>query len=220
MNVYPTNDGVAVYFVDITERKQIQDKIALDEQNLRAIINNTNDIIWSIDKEYNIISANDAFWARIERMTNKPTREVKKEDYSEELTLKWNNYFQRALDGNGYKIIEENDDAGKHIFEEISLNPIKDRNGLIIGVSCISRDITEQQNYLNKIEKQNEMLRKIAWQQSHEVRVPVASILGLVQLFNMEDVTDPLNTELINKIQEVTLSLDAIIRKIAAFTII
>ena len=168
----------------------------------------------------NIISylRNDAFWARIERMTNKPEREIKTEDYSNELTLKWNSYFQRALDGNGYKIIEEDDDAGRHIFEEISFNPINDGNGNVIGVSCISRDITEHQNYLKKIEGQNEKLRKIAWIQSHEVRAPVASILGLAQLFNKEDVTDPLNADIIDKIQEATLSLDEIIKRITAFT--
>lgn len=218
MYVYPTNDGIAVYFVDITEKKKIQDKIVLDEQNLRAIINNTNDIIWSIDKEYNIISANDAFWARVERMTNKPAHEIKTEDYGNELTLKWNNYFQHALDGNTYKIVDENDDAGRHIFEETSFNPIKDTSGNVIGVSCISRDITEHQNYLKKIEKQNEQLRQIAWIQSHEVRAPVASILGLVQLFNKEGVTNPLNAEIINKVQEATLALDEVIKRITAFT--
>ena len=38
MSVYPTKEGIAVYFVDITERKKIQEKIYNDGQNLRAII--------------------------------------------------------------------------------------------------------------------------------------------------------------------------------------
>jgi light-regulated signal transduction histidine kinase (bacteriophytochrome) len=49
------------------------------------------------------------------------------------------------------------------------------------------RDITESQEYLHKIENQDERLREIAWIHSHRVRAPVASILGLAQLCSLDD---------------------------------
>ena len=47
-------------------------------------------------------------------------------------------------------------------FEELSFNPIRDLNGDVFGVNCFLRDVTEPQEYLQKIEKQNDCLRKIS----------------------------------------------------------
>lgn len=44
----------------------------------------------------------------------------------------------------------------------------------------IIRDMTERANYINAIEHQNIKLKEIAWVQSHEVRAPLARLLGLV----------------------------------------
>jgi|SRR3569833_1991652 len=60
VNAYPTANGLAIYFWDITEEKHIREQIYRDDQNLRAIINNTSDLIWSVDKAFRIITGNDA----------------------------------------------------------------------------------------------------------------------------------------------------------------
>lgn len=49
----------------------------------------------------------------------------------------------------------------------------------------INHDITDQQKIQNKIQDQNDRLRKIAWMQSHEIRKPVANIIGLLNLCDM-----------------------------------
>jgi len=48
----------------------------------------------------------------------------------------------------------------------------------------IANDITNRLNHMDKIEKQNEALREIAWIQSHVVRAPLARIMGCVRLLN------------------------------------
>jgi len=68
---------------------------------------------------------------------------------------------------------------------------------------------------LHKIEDQNKRLREIAWIQSHRVRVPVASILGLVQLC---DLNDSLNAEIIPKLKISAEQLDKVIMKITGLT--
>jgi PAS domain S-box-containing protein len=214
MNVYPTDDGIAVYFVDISKQKKIQEQIFNDRQNLRAIINNTSDIIWSVDLHNNIISANQAFCDRLQVITGKRSEEFLKEDFDEELLARWEQYYKRAFMGEAYKIILEESFVGKVRFEEVSFNPILDINNRVSGISCFSRDITADHLHLRTIERQNEQLREIAWIQSHEVRSPLANILGLVPLFNYEDTADPLNSQLLNMIAEASLRLDHIIRKI------
>ena len=69
-----------------------------------------------------------------------------------------------------------------------------------------------------QVESQNEQLRKIAWIQSHEVRGPVANIMGLVQLFNMNDPADPYNGQILESLRIVSEKLDGIIKKITAHT--
>ena len=215
MNVYPTKDGIAVYFVDITEQKKIQQKIANDERSLRAIINNTTDIIWSIDRQNNIISANDAFWKRIVSITGKTDRDMGEADFDKDRLLRWKQYFERAFEGEAYKVVVEDQYEGREIFEEISFNPIRNVNDEIIGISCFSRDITTQHLYLSRIERQNAKFKEIAWSQSHEVRAPLANIMGLTALFNFEDATDPGNAEIIRSIGEASQQLDDIVKKIS-----
>lgn len=218
VNAYPTNNGLAVYFIDITEQKKIQEKIFNDEQNLRAIINNTSDIIWSIDATYNIITANEAFWNRVYKITGVEKNELTPEHFEKIRLEKWKEYFDRALSGEAFKMIWTDIYDGAEVFEEVSFNPIRDKQNSVIGISCFSRDITKQRMHLNMIEKQNQQLKEIAWIQSHEVRGPVASIMGLTLLFNKKDKSDAINSEIIDKVEIAAKKLDEVIKKIMANT--
>lgn len=216
MNVYPIKDGIAVYFADITEQKKIKQKIFDNERSLRAIINNTTDIIWSVDRQNNIITANDAFWKRVESITGKTPDRITEEDYGKDRFLKWQHHFKKAFDGEVHQKVWEDIHHGKEVYEEVSFNPIHDINDQIIGISCFSRDITTQYIHLRMIEKQNEKLKEIAWSQSHEVRSPLTNIMGLVNLFNFDNISDPDNSELIKLIGEASNKLDAVVKQINA----
>ncbi|MBS1690241.1 MAG: PAS domain S-box protein, partial [Bacteroidetes bacterium] len=157
LDAYPTRNGIGVYIKDITEQKELHDQLLNEEQKLRAIINNTKDIIWYVDKDQNIISGNQAFYDRIAEMTNKEYRELTNDDFKEEEVKKWNAFFTRALSGEHFKVIEENIVRGKKVYEEISFNPIPDKDNTIVGISCFSRDITEEKTLQDQIllERQN-----------------------------------------------------------------
>src|SRR5690606_26474646 len=55
-------------------------------------------------------------------------------------------------------------------------------NGEVLGVYGVGKDITETRRQNLKIAEQNRTLREIAWMQSHEIRAPLARIMGLVHL--------------------------------------
>ncbi len=200
------------------ERTRILDKIFIEKQNLRAIINNTKDIIWSVDKDHNIISANEAFWERVEKICGKRKRDIQNNDLDKDLLRTWAAFYDRALSGEVYKMIWREDHDGSKTYEEVSFNLIHDKDQNIIGVSCFSRDITRQYKYLKMIKKQNDQLRKIAWVQSHEVRGPVASILGIAQLFNMGNPGHAENIEILENLQIAANKLDEVIKKINSYT--
>jgi signal transduction histidine kinase len=68
-----------------------------------------------------------------------------------------------------------------------------------------------------KIISQNEMLRDIAWHQSHTIRRPVATILGLLNLILMEGDNKPTQEEgyeYLVLLSQTAIELDAVIRNI------
>ncbi len=72
----------------------------------------------------------------------------------------------------------------------------------------------EKANHLAYIEAQSNTLTDIAHIQSHNIRGPVSTLLGLVKVFNFEDPTDPDNKEVIEGIAIVTERLDKIVRDV------
>lgn len=79
-------------------------------------------------------------------------------------------------------------------------------------------DVTAQKKQTRKLEMQNQKLLEIAWVQSHEVRAPLARIMGLVQLITRypEDKADIRQT--LDHIVQSANELDEIIRKIVRKT--
>ena len=66
---------------------------------------------------------------------------------------------------------------------------------------------------LAQLGRQHEQLKEIAYLQSHKVRSPVATLMGLVQLIDQKEM-NPENKQLINYIKSTTLQLDKVIQKI------
>lgn len=79
-------------------------------------------------------------------------------------------------------------------------------------------DITQRKNAEEIIKLKNEKLTEVAFLQSHIVRRPIANILGILHLINKENPTDPLNLELIPKLEEVSKDLDHVIKEIVQKT--
>ncbi|WP_276132078.1 PAS domain S-box protein [Polluticoccus soli] len=151
VKAYPFDKGMAVYFIDITEQKLAQEKLARDEQNLRAIINNTSDIIWSVDRQNNIISANDAFWTYLYALTGKKQGEITEADFNNEVFAAWTQFFDRAFRGETFKTIWTSVIGNEEYTSETSFNPIRNEQGDITGASCFSRDITQERKLQQKI---------------------------------------------------------------------
>ena len=206
--------------IDISKEKELYDAIRNSEHKLLSTINNTKDLIWTVDTDLKIIFCNKPYQDYFYKIAGVVLDEG---DYalgnwhSEEFINRRKKEYERALNGESFiTVIEEHRDGGVQ-YNEISSNPVFDHHGNIIGVNCIVRDVTEQRMQLLKIQQQNEMLKEIAWIQSHKVRGPVASILGLVSLIKTEPET-PHNLEIIDMLRNATNELDIIIREVVAKT--
>jgi PAS domain S-box-containing protein len=100
----------------------------------------------------------------------------------------FNRYYSSALNGKKMQVEELTDYGEKGMFWwECDFEPVKDDANEVVGVSYVTRDITERKLNQNKINAQNNVLAQIAVVQSHDYRGPLASILGLMNLIAADD---------------------------------
>ena len=134
--------GICVTGRDITEKKKIEQERDFDRNNLAALINNTNDLMWSVDKNFKLITFNNSFTKYVKTSSGKPIHkgsDVLKTNFENEQTQRFKEYYERAFKGETFTVIEHNGD----MWSEISFYPIYDKLN-IIGTACFSRDITQR----------------------------------------------------------------------------
>lgn len=79
----------------------------------------------------------------------------------------------------------------------------------------IAEDITERIEFIEALQERNRQLEEIAWLNAHEVRRPVASILGLMNLLDKENLANPQNKEIIPLLEKMVQELDVVIGNIS-----
>ena len=122
------------------------------------------------------------------------------------------NYYN-AL--NGTKCTEERllqyERYGK-IWWQFSFSPVFNVEGAIIGVSFTCTNITIRKEHAENIRQKNKSLMQIAFLQSHELRQPVSSILGLINLIKEDKAQSPEYLRYMqDAINELDTKLDAIV---------
>jgi len=95
---------------------------------------------------------------------------------------------------------------------------IRDENGKAIRQLAAMIDITADLEKLHKIENQYQILKEIAWTQSHVVRAPLSNLMGLVELLKDNIHSDVHDDKIIEYITDSAAKLDSIIRAIVTKT--
>lgn len=114
-----------------------------------------------------------------------------------------------------YRIVD-NDGQIKNLHSRILVK--RDQQQRAYQLIGFTLDVTKQKLQTNALELQNQKLMEIAWVQSHEVRAPLARIMGLVQLLDRYPNEDIDVKDSINHIMQSARDLDEIIRKIVRKT--
>lgn len=91
---------------------------------------------------------------------------------------------------------------------------IRDENGVAIRAIGSMMDVTDSMLRTKKIEQQNEVLKDIAWTQSHVVRAPLSSLMGLIDLFKQKDELGLDENDMLEKITLASNELDKVIHNI------
>ncbi len=210
--------GITIRFEEISVRKQDAERtdkhVLIDERNLRILINITEHPIWLVDMKKDIVLCNTAFKKWISNFSGKELGvgdNILSDGVDAVYLEKLKACYELALTSKSFTAIEDIKVGDEIKFTTINFNPVFDSNNVLAGISCHATDITDHRKNLSKIESQTQLLMEIANIQSHKVRGPLATLLGLVHVFNYDDVTDPNNVEVMNGVAEVSSKLDHIV---------
>lgn len=95
---------------------------------------------------------------------------------------------------------------------------LRDAEGKAIRMVGAVLDVTHSRKLLRKVQRQNKILKEIAWEQSHIVRAPLARIQGLLYLLEENSFEEMTRDEVLYHIKDSANELDGIIRNIVGKT--
>jgi PAS domain S-box-containing protein len=134
---------------NVTERKKAEEQKEFEQRDKEALINSTDDMIWSVSRDLKLIAVNKAYIRGLEALTGvtvKPGDEVLMQDVLPwDIVSFWKEAYNRALSGEAFKqdtIIPAFNKSAES-WRETSYNPIY-KDGTVVALACYSRDITER----------------------------------------------------------------------------
>jgi PAS domain S-box-containing protein len=161
------------------------------EIKLKAVFDSTNDVHILVTKELQIVAFNRSAVKYIEGIYQKKLGigDMVLDFVDPKIKTQLTKYFTIASTGKTVKHDWLLRTGTPHeCWRQIKLMPIKNNAGEIIGVALNSADISKRKQQEQQIAIQNEALTRIAIIQSHELRRPVASLLGMMDLMKMEQI--------------------------------
>lgn len=207
---------------DITELKRQRDLLTESENTLRAIINSSDNVTLVIDPDQRIIYANTAAQQHAVKMFGR--KYLIGDSILNYLTEEQKNiatvHFEAILKKKRRTLAFEHQftyPSGEEAWYIRRYYPATDSNGNYIGIVVNSTNITARKQQELQIEKHTNALREIAQIQSHVIRRPVANIIGLTDLIDLE--RPPAETaEVVAHLRKSTLELDELVRQIISKT--
>lgn len=223
-NVYFVNDEKVIQcnIRDISNRILIEESLSKFQSNLKAVIENTDADIYSLDKNLNYTTSNKNHQNTIK---NEFDLEVNYGDNVFEFLTKsepdliqfWIDTYSKALNGEIVKFEKHIKKGSKDQYTSYSIFPIWENNKTV-GVSCFVLDITnkkEQEINKNKVTndlmQRNKDLEQFTFIVSHNLRAPVANIIGLTSLLKDEYSLNEDKLKIINGLDLSITRLDEVI---------
>jgi len=184
--------GQPLHFVyvyeDITPKRRAEEQIRLQAAKLSAVFESSSHMIWTMDHNYQLVSFNNnqAKWLRdnydIKPYVGMPLLSgtmVSTEQYN----IFWKEKIDQAFAGETLKFetVYVNKRGVQH-WREVFLNPIKDERDVVIEISCIAHDITDQkvaeENIHQSLKEKEVLLKEVHHRVKNNLQV-ISSILNL-----------------------------------------
>ncbi|MCG9881400.1 MAG: PAS domain S-box protein, partial [Bacteroidia bacterium] len=227
-----TNVGsIVINFRDITQRKSAEQELIIAklkaEQSAKKlslaamIIESSEDAIISKNLDGIITSWNtgaaNVFGYSADEIIGKNGSILMEESHTYEESL----FIEKLFAGESIKQFETKrlTKDGRSIYVSISISAIYDNTGKIIGLSKVLRDVTDKKvlekerlAVLEDLIQRNRELEQFSFIVSHNLRAPVANIIGVSDLLSTESIDIDVYAELLKGLNKSAHALDVVIR--------
>lgn len=130
---------------DISFRKQYYDELQAAESSMRSILENTDNSIWSVDKNCRFREGNSAFQ---ERFQSKSGHVINTGDdfiewMPEDTREMWRGYLRKGISGISFTTMNSYGSENNRKFIRYSFNPVRNIAGEVTGLTIMGTDITD-----------------------------------------------------------------------------
>jgi diguanylate cyclase (GGDEF)-like protein/PAS domain S-box-containing protein len=146
--------AVTVISKNITDRKEFEYELQLNEERYRSLVESTDDSIYLVDKNYRYLFMNKQHMARL----NLTDTDYTNLSYLEIHSAKESSNFLRLVDEvfeTGRSVHEDHKSLRDNKYFLRTLSPVRDKEGKIVAVTVVSKNITDRK-------KMEEDLRTLA----------------------------------------------------------
>jgi len=162
--IYPTRDGISVYYHDITERREAEIALEKMHERLQYHINNTPMAFIEMDSNPRVIQGNENVekifgWTEDELLNN--PQSFWELIYKDDISIVQDSITQLVSNSSSKNIFTARSITrqGKIIYCEWYNSVLKDKAGKLIGIMSLVLDITERKKSLEQLELSEKALQ-------------------------------------------------------------
>jgi len=214
--------GALAMVTDITQRKMDEDAVKKSEANLRTVFDNTDTAYVLFNTELGIISFNALAQKYSEEINHKKLEVNRpiKDYFAEERWLFIRETLDRVAEGENvhYELSYTRED-GSVRWNSVRWLDVKDDQNKHCGFILANDDITEAKIAALEREKitadliqHNNDLEQFTYIISHNLRAPVANIIGLSDMLKEPDLDAVAKEEVLDRVSLSVKNIDAVIK--------
>jgi PAS domain-containing protein len=217
VTAYPYDEALTLFFKDITDKKNAEQKIRTGNERYELVNKATNDAIY----DWDIINDRLDWGGGFERLFGYSTclstlKEWATRVHPEDLKINSDSLDvtladKDALYWRGAYRFRKICGTYAHITEDGYI--IRDETGKAVRMVGALHDISNVKENEERVLAQNKLLKEIAQINSHQIRKPVANILGILDLLDNTPACD--FPEWLEVLKKCGVELDEIVREIA-----